>query len=206
VRIGVVEESNGEQTPWESSSLMGSFSFNRGGAALDKTYTVKQTVEKSQNISKSVSPSVSEKKDETNEVEPSNQKQRTKPSPVKKQIQAKVDPVESRSTKPNVSPEISRYIQMLSSKNADEKRKAAKYVYKRHNKNRHILDVVERELLRGYQVQLNNKRHIDAMSWFCKVLGKSGQKRYLPALQKVAAQSGNRKLQKYAQKSMRYIK
>lgn len=196
VRIGVVNDTGGQQTPWESSSLMGSFYFQPDA---DKQKTVSS--------SSSPPPPPSPAPAAVEEVE--------KPVPLPKPVKqaspepVKVAHVEKPSApavkKPAYSAEVKKYIRMLESSNAKDQRYAAKKIIRSYSSNRALLDVVNRELLQGYREKSRDRHHIDAMSWFCKVLGASRQSRYAATLRKVANSDVNRKLKKYAAKNLRLL-
>ena len=86
----------------------------------------------------------------------------------------------------------------------DNVRAAAKYLYKGQYRNPELLNIAATILKRGYKKN-KNKTHIDAMAWLCKALGKSGKKKYLPLLNRVAKTSLSRKLKGYAKKSARQL-
>ena len=98
-----------------------------------------------------------------------------------------------------------KYIRMLQSSSAKDQRYAAKKICKSYLHNRTLLDAVNKQLLRNYQKSDIDRRHIDAMAWFCNVLGRSKQSRYTSTLEKVANSDANRKLKKYASKNLRYL-
>ncbi len=190
VRIGVVDDTDGRQTPWESSSLMGSFHF--------------QPDVDTQNRVSSLAP-----KSMVQESTPaSNPKplEAVKKAPPKPEVVAHVSkPVTPAIKKPAYSPEVKKYIRMLQSSNTKDQRYAAKKIIRSYSSNRVLLDVVNRELLKGYRQKSGDRHHVDVMSWFCKVLGASRQSRYADTLSKVAESDVNRKLKKYAAKNLRRL-
>lgn len=192
VRIGVVNDTDGKQTPWESSSLMGSFHFQADNE--NSSTPTKDT---------SLAPQSSTiKKAAVSEPQP-----QSKPSP--KPMPAQVASIKHKPASavkhPKLSAEVRKYIRMLQSSSAKDQRYAAKKICKSYLHNRTLLDVVNKQLLRGYQKNINDRRHNDAMSWFCNVLGRSKQSRYSGTLEKVANSDANRKLKKYASKNLRYL-
>ena len=58
------------------------------------------------------------------------------------------------------------------------------------------------ELLRGFERNLEDSQHVDAMAWMCNVLGVCGQMRYRSTLEKVSNEASNRKIKKYAEKNL----
>ena len=196
VRIGVVNDTDGRQTPWESSSLMGSFHFQ-------------PDAETQKRDSSSVSapapvPVKTIKAPEPDPVQsPPKTVKKASSKPVKVAHVAK-SPA-SAVKKPAYSPEIKKYIKMLQSSNTKDQRYAAKKIIRSYSSNKVLLDVVSRELLKGYQQKSKDRHHVDVMAWFCKVLGASKQSRYAATLSKVADSDANRKLKKYAAKSLRKL-
>lgn len=196
VRIGVVNDTDGRQTPWESSSLMGSFHFQPDADSQNRELA-----------SSSVQPPVQVAADEktapiTSKPEPVTKKT-IQPEPTKTAYVAK--PKVSAVKKPAHSPEIRKYLRMLKSSNNKNRRYAAKKIIRSYSSNRVLLDTVSRELLKGYQHNLDDRHHVDVMAWFCKTLGRSKQKRYAATLRQVENSSDNRKLKSYASKSLRYL-
>lgn len=83
-------------------------------------------------------------------------------------------------------------------------RSASESLYHSGSTNREVLDVVAEVLLTRYKSG-GGATHIDSMAWAAKVLGQSGDSRYRAVLQEVLDNSPNRKLQKYAKKSLKGI-
>lgn len=108
--------------------------------------------------------------------------------------------------RPSLPPNVVKCIKMLSSGDPRQQRYAARKIIKSSLYHPKLLEVVNRELLKGYQSNLEDRRHVDSMAWLCKVLGASGQRRYSGTLQKVVAETSNRKLKKYAERSLGYLK
>ena len=78
------------------------------------------------------------------------------------------------------------------------KNAARKIAVSRFSKDEKILDVVNEVLLDGYLEKSRHRRHVDAMSWLCKVLKASRLQKYKKTLQTVAKRAPSRKLKKYA--------
>lgn len=96
----------------------------------------------------------------------------------------------------------SRYITMLRSGNLRSKTDAGKLIVREGVKDTAVLDVVEQELLKGYQASGDDRGAVDAMAWLCKALGASGNGKYRGTLRTVAQKAPHRKLQKYAEQSL----
>ena len=69
-----------------------------------------------------------------------------------------------------------------------------------------LLEVVNEELLKGYQKKTNDKAYAEAMSCLCNAIGASKNKKYISTLEKVGKETPNRKLKKYALKNLRRLK
>ncbi len=194
VRIGVVNDTDGQQTPWESSSLMGSFHFQPSADSKNREMATSSVQPPPAKAVEKIAPI-------TIKPEPEIQKEAS-PEPIKAAHVAK--PQSPAVKKPAHSPEITKYIKMLKSSNTKDRRYAAKKIIRSHSSNKVLLDVVNQELLKGYQRNLKDRHHVDVMAWFCKTLGHSKQKRYAATLRQVE-KSSNRKLKKYASKNLRLL-
>ncbi len=192
VRIGVVDDTGGQQTPWESSSLMGSFHFQPDVDTQNRASTRAPSPPPAP-VAHASTPTpdnpVSERKAQPLLIKTAHVT--TSPAPSVK--------------KPKHSPEIAKYIRMLQSSNTKDQRYAAKKIIRSHSSNKVLLGVVNQELLKGYQLKFKDRHHVDVMAWFCNVLGSSKQGRYAETLQKVADSDANRKLKKYAAKNLRRL-
>lgn len=107
--------------------------------------------------------------------------------------------------KPALPPDIANYIINLRSNNSGTKRNTAKIVYRRDIDHPAVMQTVVDELLKGVAQGSDDKYHVDAMAWFCNILGKTGKSKYLKTLDKVANSSTNRKIRKYAKKNLRKL-
>jgi hypothetical protein len=130
------------------------------------------------------------------------------------QLKVRLNPVVKLEAKPLVviapaskplpkinNPEISRFADQLQDKSPIVKRDAAKPISRNHPANPHLLAVVQKELKKGFMRDSQNSHHIDAMAWYCKYLGVSGDSKYKDILLKVADESPSRKLRGYAKKN-----
>lgn len=97
-----------------------------------------------------------------------------------------------------ISGEAKQVIEEILSSNPNTKRNAAKKAYKNYLNNSQVVAVAAKELQKGYKINLKNKQHIDAMAWFCKILGSSHDVKYAPLLRKVYTESRVKKIKKYA--------
>ena len=70
----------------------------------------------------------------------------------------------------------------------------------------HILKIAQEVLLAGYKTNLDDRYHVDAMAWLCKLLGYSKNKDYVDTLEIIANETENKKIRKYATKMLSKIK
>jgi len=109
-------------------------------------------------------------------------------------------------TKPSLPADISGYIKDLRSKNSGTQRNTARIVYRKNIQHPAVMQAVVDELLKGATRNLDDKYHVDAMAWFCNILGNTGKKDYIKTLDTVANSDTNRKIRKYAAKNSRRLK
>ena len=95
-----------------------------------------------------------------------------------------------------------KYVKALQSNDLHGKREAAKQITRARLSNTAVLDILEDELLKGYQKNQSDRTQIDTMAWFCKALGASGVSSYRSSLEKIVATTPNRKLRRYCKKSL----
>jgi len=115
----------------------------------------------------------------------------------KKSVQ---DPAQMSTSKPELQEHL---LCKLESTNSIDKRKAAKLLYKTYPYENDVLVAVNKELLKGYNVKIRDKYHVDAMAWLCKILGRSGQNKYMATLQEVIGRTKSGKIKRHAKKSIR---
>lgn len=104
--------------------------------------------------------------------------------------------------RPFPTSEQAKCLRLLRSNKFEDQRTAAKCITKGRITDLVVLDLVERVLLKGYKRNCSDGNHIDAMSWLCKALGASGQRKYRSTLKTVANNAQSRKLKGYAKKSL----
>jgi TolB-like protein len=102
--------------------------------------------------------------------------------------------------------DVTKYINMLRSHDATKIRTAARIIYKSYSRHPELLEVINEELLKGCNMNVRDKNHVDAMAWLCNVLGASRQSDYKATLEKVAREARSKKLKKYAKKNLRKLK
>ncbi|MBU3947525.1 MAG: hypothetical protein KJ826_04810 [Proteobacteria bacterium] len=95
---------------------------------------------------------------------------------------------------------------MLRSSNFKDKEEAAKIIAKHYKNDEKFLDMVNEELLQGYNSSSNDRDYLNAMAGLCGVLGASGQAKYISTLETVSNSTPNRKLQKYALKNLKRLR
>lgn len=85
----------------------------------------------------------------------------------------------------------------LHSENADALRAEARGLYSQRVNDPVMLDMIGQRLWE--EKYATDPVMIDAMAWFCRVLGQSGDGRYRPLLNDIAKETGDRKLRRYAE-------
>ena len=97
-------------------------------------------------------------------------------------------------------PEI---LQLMKSPNSKEKIKGAQYTVRSFPTNPQLLQVAEKELLKGYEVKTRDRNHAEAMAWMCNVLGRSKQIQYKNTLEIVYKNAASRSCLLYTSPSPR---
>ena len=113
---------------------------------------------------------------------------------------------DTKNVVPGQSPEVTKLINMLKSDNIALKKDAAKEIYRAHFTEHNLFEVVNEELLKGYQLNASDKNHVDAMAWLCKALGASGMQEYKATLDNITNTSSSETLRKYAKQTLDTIK
>lgn len=108
-----------------------------------------------------------------------------------------------RRRRPSTVPEV---MSLVRSSNPIHQTQGAKYTVKLFPSNPDLLEAIEMELLKGYQHNPRNRYHAEAMSWFCNVLGRSGQTQYMDTLKEVSKKSKSSKIRGYAKKNYKRLR
>lgn len=93
---------------------------------------------------------------------------------------------------------------MLSSDNPVMLRLGAKRVYYKYFDDTGLLEIVKSRLLNDFNMATDGV-HIDAVAWLCKALGRSGKLEYRSALETVTEKASNKKISRYAAKSLSFL-
>lgn len=104
-----------------------------------------------------------------------------------------------------VSSEAKQYMKMLDSDTAKNRVDAAKRISRTNLTDKALYDKIEKKILAGYDKNTRNKNYMDEMAWMCKALAASGNKSYLPTLEKVATTTPNKNLKRHAQNSIKLL-
>lgn len=96
-----------------------------------------------------------------------------------------------------LDPVLKKYIAKLDSYDAEIFRNNAKEIYYKNLTNPVLLDAIEKVLLSTYRLDQGNIR-TDGLGWLCKVLGGSGQGKYIETLDKIATSGATFKLRWHA--------
>jgi len=100
-----------------------------------------------------------------------------------------------------VSPEGESYINQIVGGGSASLRRAAQGIYNEEKTEQYVLDVLSEKLLRSYNK--DSKTDVDALSWTCKAIGRSGDIRYKNVLKTVSTKAKNAKVRKYASQSLK---
>ncbi len=120
--------------------------------------------------------------------------------------QKRLVPAATKKPAPEQSPLTSaeqQYLKMLKEGSSREQRVAAKRLYKIYPYDPEVLKTVNEVLLDEYNSDLNDKHHIDAMAWLCKLLARSQQNEYMSTVQRVMETTGSKKIRKHAAKAIK---
>ncbi len=134
----------------------------------------------------------------------------TKPEPVAK----KPEPVQPKPEPKPVTPTVSEpapspnaeLLAQLDSGQGKEMRLAARQIAKKKIYDAEVLEQLAKGLQKDYLRNDLDKVSIDALSWYCKVLGQASDPNYLPILEQVSESAANKKLKKYAVKSLAVLR
>ncbi len=99
----------------------------------------------------------------------------------------------------NTKEELESIKRLLSTDHGGRLRKTAMEFYDRDLSNTAALDLFARKL--WVSRNADHRNAVDAMSWICKMLAKSGDNRYYDLLVKISIESTESKLRKYAKES-----
>jgi len=87
--------------------------------------------------------------------------------------------------------------------NAQYLRSLARRMYDTNEKDDEVLSFVVARLRQD--IATKDKNLVDALAWFCKVLGQAADPKYLPVLKEIAAKAGSSKLRRHAKKAVKMI-
>jgi len=96
-------------------------------------------------------------------------------------------------------------IQMLQSDNIGTRRNAAKTIVESGGMHKTVYASAEETLLAMVDDFQTESLYVDTMAWLCKVLGSSGEGRYLETLRYVRTKTQNSKLIRYANKAIKSL-
>jgi len=100
------------------------------------------------------------------------------------------------------SAETGQFIKMLSSSSVKTRIDTAKRITRSGLTDPELFNIINENLLSGYNTNILNRNHIDEMSWLCKALASSGSQDYAPTLEKIVQTATSQKLKKYAKQSL----
>jgi len=99
-------------------------------------------------------------------------------------------------------PEVAHLLDLLKSSIMNDRRTAAKIIYRRRYSDAVLHKQMDKELLDRY-LTARDKLEVDTLSWMCKALTASGDRKYYDTLYTVSKKAKSRKLRKYAKKMLR---
>ena len=105
-----------------------------------------------------------------------------------------------------VKDEVQLLIDKMRSSNSGDKRNAARTAYRNFLHNSSVITVAGEELEKGYNINLSDRYHVDAMAWFCNVLGASNDQRYVQLLKRISKESNSEKIRKFAKKNYKKLR
>lgn len=98
------------------------------------------------------------------------------------------------------SAEVIIYLKMLSIKDIQLEKLAARAIFHEHRRDPDLLALAAQRLEAYYLDEALDRDAQDAVAWLCKAIGQSGDVTYSELLNNVATNSPHRKVQKYARK------
>ena len=99
-----------------------------------------------------------------------------------------------------------RAINMLQSNEPELMRAGASTVVANYAKDRQVTDLVRAVLLARYKDAENDIQLAEALAWFCKVLGTSGQGDYVGALQEVKSSTQQSAIKRWSDNALDMLK
>jgi tetratricopeptide (TPR) repeat protein/uncharacterized alpha/beta hydrolase family protein len=100
---------------------------------------------------------------------------------------------------------VQKYMDMLQSTESRNIIMASKQICRSYPENTELIETAHSVLLNNYNRHVDKGDHIDAMSWLCKVLGGSGHTQFKATLHKIALDTTNEKLKKYARQNIKRL-
>jgi len=106
-----------------------------------------------------------------------------------------------------------KYIELIKGENQETRITAAKNIFYNRIFVEEILDAVNDVVLDEFNINFSKKdssdhmisKHIDAISWYCKILGYSNMSKYSSTLEKVLVESNNNKIKRYASAGLKQL-
>ncbi len=101
--------------------------------------------------------------------------------------------------------EIEKYIKMLKSDSVKIRTDAAKRISRSRLTNSKLLTIINKKLIKEYNLHPTSKYSADEMAWYCKALASSGNTIYKKTLATVAEKAINANLKRHAAKNLGMI-
>ncbi len=114
-------------------------------------------------------------------------------------------PVPKVAAQAAIPPNIIELIKQLQSTTPAEVRTAARTAYRSKLFHPELLKVVDSLLRKGYNTNLRDGTHEDAMAWLCRVIGAAQARQYKDTLEMVAENADSRKIRTWAVRELRNL-
>jgi HEAT repeat protein len=99
-----------------------------------------------------------------------------------------------------------RIINMLTATEAELARAGASFVFAKYLQDPEMIELTKQQLMARYRSAAIDPEVAEAAAWFCKVLGETGNKEFIPLLQEVEKNSNQPAVERWASKSISKLK
>ncbi len=113
--------------------------------------------------------------------------------------------INTSNTPSGQSPLVTRYVNMLRSGDDSAIKEVAHEMEDSPLAGPEIFEAANETLLKGYDKNMDDDDHEDAMAELCTLLGNSGNPAYKATLEQMINNTSNRKLKKYASKGLKML-
>jgi|GEM_PF-1391858 len=106
----------------------------------------------------------------------------------------------TKDSNPQESWKINQYVRILKLPDNRSTELALKEIYNKHRNNKYLLSVLANILETNAFKNDGIDYSAGTLAWVCRILGESGDKQYLPLLQRVSSEGNSEYIQKYGKK------